>query len=290
MNYYFRRGNLPEFWKAARQALDMSYGSLDPIFRLCLAADDDPSVTRRILPPRREILSAFFIYLFQHQPVAYASGMASELAPGAQPDELPWLVGYCEKQMGRDNRSSLLVWNALCRRRLVPFPELAPELGQILTDGDFSAVPLQGGFDWKYGNTEGIAVGPMDAAQGISIDISGKQPDMALIIEEEIPLIQSKQYVLGYQYRLPDAQPDSGLQWIVRGTAPGGGDSVDPIAISPVLSGKEWSEGKMTFSAGRHDAARLILQYRRAPGTLRWKGIAQIRRVTSGPAQPGSLR
>jgi hypothetical protein len=285
MNYYFRRGNFAEFWTTTRLTLDMSYGSLDPIFRLCLAANDDPSVTRRILPPRREILSAFFIYLFQHEPVEYASSVASELAPGAEPEEVPWLVAYCDKQMGHNNGSSLLVWNALCRRRMVPFQELAPERGQIVTNGDFSAVPLKQGFDWKYGPVEGIAVGPMDAAQGISINISGKQADIAPIVEQEIPLTPGKQYVLRYEYRLLDTQRDSGVQWMVRETVAGDTAGSDPLATSSVLSGTDWSSGQLAFSAGRHDAARLILQYKRAPGTVRWKGTVQVRRVSSGLAE-----
>ena len=288
MNYYFRRGNLAEFWKAARQALDMSYGTLDPIFRLCLAADDDPSVTRRILPPRREILSAFFIYLLQHEPVDQAAAMAGELAPGAQPDEVPWLIGYCDKQMGHNNRSSLLVWNSLCRRGLLSFGELAPERGQIVTNGDFSAVPLHQGFDWKYGTAPGIAVSPMDEVRGLSVVIGGNQPDTASIINQQVPLVAGKQYVINCEYRLIGSQPDSGLQLIVAHADALQSAAGDPIATSPVFTATDWTNLKLVFSAGAHDGATLILQYRRAPGTVRWKGTLQIRHVTSALAQQGS--
>ena len=290
MNYYFRRGMLPQFWKFARQTLDMSYGSLDPVFRLCLAADTDPSATRRILPPRREILFAFFTYLVRHQQIASASAVAEELAPAARPDEVAGLIDYCDLQMGHDNRSCLTVWNDLCRRRLVPFSELAPERGEIVTDGDFPAPPVQLGFDWIYGAANGVSVGPIDGAQGISADISGEQSDSATIMEQEIPLSPGKQYSLNYEYRLTDALPaserhdirsGSGLQWEIRGGFPGAGGGA-PIAVSPVLSATDWNDGRMTFSAGQRDAAKLILQYRRALGTVRWKGAVQIRRVTSG--------
>ncbi len=97
MNYYFRRGRLPQFWKSTREALDTSYGNLDPIFRLCLAASDDPTVIRQALPPRRDILFAFFSYLTAHERVESAAGMATELASSAQPDEVEALLDYSGK-------------------------------------------------------------------------------------------------------------------------------------------------------------------------------------------------
>ena len=77
MNFYFRRGKFTEFWKYTRDALDISYGSLDPVFRLCLAADDNPLVTRNALPPRRDILFGFFTYLIEHEQVESAASIAA---------------------------------------------------------------------------------------------------------------------------------------------------------------------------------------------------------------------
>src|ERR1700679_1206977 len=115
MNYYFRRGKLGEFWKSTNEALNVSYGNLDPIFRLCLAASDDPAVTRSILPPRRHILFAFFAYLTAHGQVDSAASIAPELASGAQPEEVNVLLDYCGKQIVHHNgASSLAVWNAMC--------------------------------------------------------------------------------------------------------------------------------------------------------------------------------
>jgi hypothetical protein len=73
MNYYFRRGNLPEFWKSGTEAFAMSYGDLDPIFRLCLAASNNPADTRKILPERPSALVSFFTYLVRHEQIGMAS-------------------------------------------------------------------------------------------------------------------------------------------------------------------------------------------------------------------------
>jgi tetratricopeptide (TPR) repeat protein len=73
MNYYFRRGRFSEFWKSGAEAFAMSYGDPTPIFRLCLAANNDPIYTRQILPERREILVSFFGYLISHEEIGAAS-------------------------------------------------------------------------------------------------------------------------------------------------------------------------------------------------------------------------
>jgi hypothetical protein len=288
MNYYFRRGNLPAFWKSAKAALEMSYGDLNPIFRLCLDANPDPSFTAGMLPPRRFILLSFFSYLLQHKQMESISPIAARLAAGAETEDVSLLLNYCDLQMGHDNSSSLTVWNSLCQRHLVGFSELVPDRGSIVTNTDLVTASLRQGFDWRYGGTPGIASRPLDTGQGISFEITGFQPDSVALLEQEIPLAPGKQYILNYEYRLIGVQPDSGLQWLVRRAGGGAVGDDSMIATSPVLSGGDWNTGHMRFSSGQFNAGKLVLQYRRSPGTLRWKGTVQIRRVTSGLAPPDS--
>jgi hypothetical protein len=288
MNFYFRRGRLPEFWKSTREALDMSYGNRAPIFRLCLAANDDPSVTRQVLPPRREIHFAFFTYLIGHEFIDTAAGMAAELAAGAQPEEVPVFLDYCGRQMSHDVRSSLLVWNALCDRRLLPFTELAPEQGKIVTNGDFAVPPLQEGFDWRHSDSAGVAVGPLDSAQPLSITLNGSQSDHITLFEQTVPLAQGKTYSVNYEYQVAGDTGDTGLHWLVRGVQAGSTGGDDSPVVSPVFSARDWENGKIIFNAGQRQAARLVLEYQRLPATVKWNGTVRIRRVVSGLAQAGS--
>ena len=279
MNYYFRRQMYPKFWQYTREALEMSSGNLDPIFRLCLIVSDDSSVTRKALPPKREILFSFLQYLIQHEPTDSATSIASELAPGAQEEEVPELLVFCDRQMGHDIKSAMRVWNALCHRQLLPFAELSPERGEVVTNGDFSILPLQKGFDWKYTTAEGVTVGPGEMAPGLSITFNGRETDSSELMAQPIPLSAGKQYVLHYEYRLIGNQPDSGVQWVVRGAGPNDAAGKEPLATSAVFSATNWSNERLTFTAGDRDAARLILLYKRAPGTIRWKGSVEIRHV-----------
>ena len=286
MNFYFRRGRTPEFWKAAKEALEMSYDDLSPIFRLCLATNDDPQATRLVLPARRGILRAFFVWLIQNRPVESSKALADELASSSGPEDLPALADYCDRQLGRDNESALAVWNTLCRRKLLPFRELAPGNGLVVTNGNFSAEPSNRGFDWRFGADQFAVMSRPDGDKGISIDINGRQPDRLILLEEDIPLSPGRKYAVTVDYDLAGDQSDSGLHLLVAGGPAGETNTDDPIATSAVFSTQDQGTERITFQALKREVARLQLEYRRTAGTIRWKGAVRVHRVISALAQP----
>ena len=283
MNFYFRRGDLPQFWKYAREAMERSYGDRDAIFRLCLAANDDPAATREILPARRDILFSFFTYLMKQGRLDDAAKVADEFSSKPQPEEGPALLDYCSRRMSRDPASVLRVWNGLCAAHLVPFPALLPDKGLVVTNGDFEVQRSVGGFDWKYSPDPSISISPSDTNQGLSIQLNASQPDRIALLEQEIPLTPGKQYSIEYSYRLSEPSDDSGLHWAIF---PVDTASATELALSPTFAGEDWQNATMTFRAD-HEAARLVLIYRRALGTVRWKGAVQIRSVKSELAEAG---
>ncbi len=264
----------------------MSYGELDPIFRLCLAANEDPAATWEILPSRRDVLFSFFTYLMK-QGLALITRQRSRAncLRSRSRKKFRRLSIIARKRMSSDAVSALRVWNGLCAAHLLPFAALAPENGRVITNGDFALQPSRGGFDWKYSADPTIVIAPSDTGQGISIDLNGSQADRVALIEQEIPLTPGRQYVIHYAYRLIGPADDSGLHWAIF---PANGDAgTAELAISPVLAGQDWQNTKITFSSDR-DTARLVLIYRRTLGTVRWKGTVQIRNVTSELAEAGS--
>ena len=89
---------------------------------------------------------------------------------------------------------------------------LAPERGLIVTNGDFAAAPLQKVFSiGSMGSTPALRwVQWMPSAQGVSIEVSGKQADGISLIEQEIPLSRlDKQYSINYNYRLVGAMQET---------------------------------------------------------------------------------
>jgi hypothetical protein len=231
-------------------------------------------------------------YLLKNQSVPLAKTIAGEVAADAGPDEVAALVEYSDKQKSRDIESSLGIWNTLCREGILPFTELLPQKGNIITNGDFTDSSLYrrnneryfAGYDWIYGG-EGISINPMDAETGISIDISGKQPDASEILAESVPLTPATAYVVNYQYRLVATQPNAGLRWVLRSSDSTDVPRIERIAESPILSAKDWESGQVIFDAGRRREATLALEYRRALGSQPWAGTVQIRSVASGLAR-----
>jgi hypothetical protein len=279
MNYYFRRQNWPKFWNTARASLDMAYGDFSPIFRLCFAASDDLAQTRAILPPGHHSRLELLAFLLRSKRLEAAATVAPEVAQEATAEEVPLLLGFVEQQSGKDDQAALVVWNAMCARRLIPFAALSPDNGGIVTNGDFAAA-LHLGFDWRFGSASGAAINPSYSG-GISVDLNGKQPESLVLLEQRIPVSAGKSYSIGYEYQLDGPAADSGLRWIVKkGVADPPADE-EPLAVSTTLEGAAWHTGRLTLTADHSGSDRLRLEYRRAPATVRWNGSFQLRRVTA---------
>jgi len=288
-NFYFRRGRTTDFWAEMRDALKMSYGDPDPIFRLGLAMNDDSSLLKDVLPPRRDVQLAFVAYLMQNNDINSAAQVAESLAAGARIEEETVFLNYCETQTRNNTASALKVWNSLCQRNLVPFQALSPLSGRVVTNGEFAAGHISWGFDWRYSGTDAVSYGQVDASllRGLAININGQQPDSTILLEQILPLAPGSRYTIGYEYQLAGATGDSGLRWTVFGTGSNATEGSEPLATSSVLSGTEWTNGGVTFPSGNHELAILRLEYRRMPGTVRWIGTLRIRRVVSALAGNG---
>ncbi|HVW11095.1 MAG TPA: hypothetical protein VHC90_21065 [Bryobacteraceae bacterium] len=282
MNYYFRRQNIPEFWKAARSALEMAYGDRAAIFRLCFAVDDNLAATKAILPSGHRPLTQLLLFLLQTERLEDAADIASAVAAEAEPEDLSLLLAYTEIETGKNDASALAVWNALCARRLVPFSPLSPAQGSIVTDGDFDG-DLHRGFDWKFGAADGVAIS-RSYAGGETVELNGKQPESMVLMEQRVPVTAGKTYVISTDCELDGPSADSGLRWFVLKGAADAQQPQEPLASSSSLQGATWHTGQITFTADHDGVDRIRLEYRRAPETVRWSGTLQLRRVSSSAA------
>src|SRR5205085_7070807 len=59
VNLYFRTGNAEKFWPRVRSALDMAYGDLSPMYRLCWRFTSDPDLILRHVPDRPYVLARY---------------------------------------------------------------------------------------------------------------------------------------------------------------------------------------------------------------------------------------
>jgi hypothetical protein len=279
MNYYFRRGNQDQFWFWTKPALEMSYGDLTNIFRLCWIMSQDAAQIRSVMPVRREVLIQYLSFLVWNGHMDAAAPIALETAELADSDDVSVLGNYCDRSLGKENSTALAVWNTLCRRKLVHFQELDPSAGQIITNGDFSDFsidPAQTGFHWRVPRVDGISVLP--DPHGVTVTMSGKQPEDCVLLSEAIPLSPGQQYRLSYKYQPGGEEAPSGLDWIVRATD---GSGAILAGSQDFAASNDWAPGQFTFTAGTHTAASLELHYKRPSGKVRWQGEVIIGAVSS---------
>jgi hypothetical protein len=196
-NFYFRRSDAAKFWPAIRSALDMSYGDLRNLFRLAWRMTPSPEPVLAALPNQAWMHAQLLEFLLdEHDAAAPASARA--LTPLATAKDIPLLAAYVSRT--RDTG----VWNALCRRRLLPYQPLTPE--QPVTNPDFRAPFLNAGFDWRVLPADGVSVSQTSA--GLRLTFSGTQLERCDLLTQTLPA--------GPRYRIEAAGPlPSGFSWNV---------------------------------------------------------------------------
>jgi hypothetical protein len=276
-NFYLRRGDQAHFWPWVKASLLMSYGDLNPVFQLCWNMSQDPAtVLERAIPPRRSVLNPYLSFLLQQNRLAAAGPVASKLAALALPEDQPVLIAWCNGEIETGViPPALEVWNILCSRRLLPYTPLdAARLS--LTDGTFTTEPLGGGFAWRKPSVPGIVSGLNASPRYLWFSFDGKQPESCEPLEQYAPVLQGSSYKLSFEYRTADVPAVSGLQWRVLDPRSGAA-----LAVSPPLSSNGWTKSEVQFNAPPDmNLARLVLAYRRSPGTTRIEGLVSLRAVS----------
>ena len=265
-NFYFR--NQPErFWPWARTAAGMAYGDMSPLFDLCLHTDADAqTVLDRVVAGRRFAEREYLVYLIKLDRLTDAHVAALRIARTAGRPDREALLNYVERSLAAGRSvPALEIWNELCVRRLVPYRAATPG---TLVNGDFRQPMLSRGFDWVERQAAGVLMSRMpETGPGLEIALSGNQPERCEILAHYVPVAPRKAYVLRFQYRTAELPKDTGVIW-----------SVDPRQEFPLAAAADWAQGQWRFETSR-DAARLVLAYRRAPGTTRQEGTVYLRRV-----------
>jgi hypothetical protein len=271
VNFYFRRGDASQFWRWARDALPLVYDDPAPLFRLCRQMPEADERLDRILPAHPRLLRGYLTFLAAGKNLARADNIALKLAPIAGPADLPDLLAYCDRSIGAmRGDAALRIWNSLARRGLLAGGPLDPEHGKFLSNSDFTREPLGHGFDWHVAaslpGVDAVRIGP---GGGLRVTFSGQQPETCDLLWQWIPAGGHDRRVC-VQYRTAGVTPSSGLRLTVVDAA-----SEKEIAAVP-LSSDTWTSAEMHFAPRM---ARIVLSYRRGPGTTRVEGWVDLRRV-----------
>jgi tetratricopeptide (TPR) repeat protein len=265
-NYYFRRGDVPQFWAWARSAAAMPAEDIRPLLELCWRATENAdAISAAILNHNPGFLRQYVAFLLAKD------------RPRAAADAATGLVTRKDEDSAADGDRGLL-FSILNRLVQADDPEHAVALWHSLQthawisadaglpyNPDFAREPLPVSFDWQLPKYVGLHSWP--GPSGLETELSGEEPEDCLIAEQMLPL-SSGDYRLKYAYRTVSISPGAGLHWEILEAGSG-----KPITLSADLSSDAPQKAATPFTIPPgYWLVRLRLVYRRSPGTTRISG------------------
>jgi hypothetical protein len=192
------------------------------------------------------------------------------------------LLAACDRLIAADRASAALaVWNGLSERHRIPYTIVRPETGHSLTAGDFHALPMSRGFDWRLPGPDGVTTLLEEHPRGMHFTFSGRQPESCEILTQYVPVLEDSSYELRYRYRTAGIAPGTGLEWRItnlKGTA--------VLAHGASLASESETIGQVRFkNPAGSPLVYLSLLYQRASGTTRIEGSITLRQVELIPAR-----
>ena len=276
-NFYFRAGDPREFQRWAKEAFAMSYGARTPLFDLCWRMKPDAAWLRSIAGGRRAVEEELAMWLLGRGETSAAASVLTSLSANGGRAEY-FLTASDRMIAGHAMDSAATLWSSLVAHGVLPYRPWDASRGDWITNGDLAAQPQGRGFDWRMPAVSGADVRWVPRT-GIVLELRGGQPEAATLLWQYMPPLPAGQYSVDGQFRI-EANPfaanatATGLRW----------------KVVEVGSGRVLGESNaMREGAGKHlllfsapegnKGVRLVLEYRRDSGSMRWEGTATFSRI-----------
>ena len=272
-NYYFRRRDGNSFWKWARAACEMAHEPA-PLFQLLWNyTDDSGEILNRAIPGRPELLRQYLGFLVDGPHWEAADAVTRRILKRPGTEDAPVLMAYCDRLLNaKRGREALGLWNALASRGLRGGGPVDAERGPVngLSDGLGDH-----GFDWRLAAVDGVTAS--EDALGVRLSFSGEEPEVCEPLWQYVMLKGGTRYQMRFEYATSGVAEGSGLRWRVEDL------TGEPAAMaeSEDLAHEDWREGSVEFTIPTGMLlGRVVLSYRRAPGTTRVEGSIRLRGIT----------
>jgi tetratricopeptide (TPR) repeat protein len=267
-NFYYRHQR-PEFWPSIRTALERSHGDPTAIFRLCRDAGAGASkMLDEILPPAPALLNAYVRFLIRE---AALDELPLAAERSAQSDTL--LAAADALVQAERVEPALVIWNQLATRRQIPYP--AWSAASPLVNNAFKTPVSPPVFDWKTLSNEDFYAIFGALSGGVKISLTGRQPEDAEILVQQVALQPGRRYRLSCEYQTRGiTADDSALYWSIL------------TARSEALAGSAWTPVWVRFEIPDGTGprlAKLALVAGRKHGRARMQGEVWIRNLKLEP-------
>jgi hypothetical protein len=254
-NFYFRRENQNSFWPWAQRAAALRDHELPPLLKLCDLMDSRRVLDRLGDSPHLE--RAYLDFLIREGRLEDAQSAARRMLDRGDTADTARLLDLTDRQIyAGHGPAALEVWDQLAENRLIPFAPI--DRRHPLTNGDLEVLPMGQGFDWRL-----LAAGEW-RKPGLRFSFSEGTPSGLM---EQFVFLDGPRWRLRFEYWTAGMPSPTGIRWAL-GANEG----------SPLLPAAAWRESESVWpvAAGLH---RLILLYRREPGTIPARGQLEVRNM-----------
>ena len=285
-NFFFRRANDPQFWRAATRAAAMSYDDPAPLIEL--ADRREPHAIAALIrlgdTPRMERGYLYFLIAQSRWPEAQlvAARLSSRRGTGdnepgdARGNEPGDARGNAHGDNAPDDaRDRELLLNFTDRliaahegaAALALWQELEPAGRATNFNQKFHTQPSGHGFDWRVTDPPGGWA--RWAPSRLEFSLARSTPDACILLAQWVALERGR-YRLQFAYRTEGLADETGLRWTLLHDA-------RILASSPLLGPASNRRGaERTFQTANSDLYQLDLVYTRVPGTTHLEGRAEF--------------
>jgi hypothetical protein len=276
-NFYFRHEQVPQFLNWARQTLEITPYSAQPVFaEMWLLLPDGAPQLAHAVPDNPNTLWQYAWYLSNSHQFAAIPPVIARLVHAAGPAMADnfgksTIVGPILDHMLQSGYASesLQIWRSLQEGAWVHTRQ--PNTSQPLSNGDFGIPIWPHGFDWLPITTPGITTEQHPQAHEFQIEFSGDQPDPCPLLQQWIPLESQRIYTVHWSAKADTPDTAADAAWHLR--TPTGAE----LLTSPALG----TGGTWTFTFPDSTGAYLLsLEYARQPGYVRAKGLLTLTEVS----------
>jgi len=265
-NFFFRRSNDPQFWRAAARSAAMSYDDLAPLIELSDYREPNAIAALGRLGESARLEQAYLRFLMGRSRWQEAEGVAARLSSRGNQGDRELLLNFIDRLIAANQGdAALAAWNRLPQ---LPASERAGR--GMLIHRDFPAQPSGHGFDWRV--REPPRGWARWAPSKLEFRLAESTPDACIMLGQWVVLDPGR-YRLRFVYGTAGLAAETGLRWALLQ----GGRAVASSAVlaqaPPGSSPRNAAVWNVRVAGGLYD---LSLIYSRVPGTIHREGLAVL--------------
>ncbi len=234
-NFYVRTGKISDALQTLKEVLLEDPSKERQVFSLASnASADNEQILQEMLPPSAPLLLDYLNFQVEKNRVEPAAETWASLLKLDSPFDPARTFPYLDALIEHKDVDHLIeAWTALSTRfpREIGARQCKPNL---ITNGNFNFVPLNGGLDWRIISVQGVTVTvdastAFDGSKSLRINFDGTQNLEYAHVLQYVPVTPNTSYKFSAYMRAQGITTDSGPRFLLQ-------DAYDPAELVDVSS------------------------------------------------------